>query len=104
VGEIRIRRDERTRVTGFSVCGVEADTTACTSAQHLLRAVTMSLVDYLHMAVESDATELVINRNDLHLDRELDAILETLVIGLKLLAEEYPGDLVVEEATVGVEV
>jgi hypothetical protein len=56
------------------------------------------------MAVESDATELLINRNDLHLDRELDAILETLVIGLKLLAEDHPGDLVVEEASVGVEV
>jgi len=104
VGEIRIRRDERSRVTGFSVRGVDSGTPAGTSAQHLLRAVTTSLVDYLHMTVESDATELLINRNDLHLDRELDAMLETLVIGLKLLAEEYPSDLVVEEATVGVEV
>jgi uncharacterized protein YsxB (DUF464 family) len=91
-------------VTGFGIRGVDATTPAGTSAQHLLRAVTASLVDYLHVAVESDAAEILVGRGDLHLDRELDAILETLVIGLKLLAEEYPSDLIVEEATVGVEV
>ena len=107
MGEILIRRDERTRVNALSVRDMDADTIAGTSAAHLLRAVTTSLVDYLHVTVESTAgptTELMIDRNDVHLNRELDAILETLVIGLKLLAEEYPGDLIVEEATVGVEV
>ena len=107
MGEILIRRDERTRVTAMSVRGVNADTEAGVIAAHLLRAVTMSLVGYLHVGVESTGgaeTELVIDRNDVHLNRELDAILETLVIGLKLLAEEYSGDLIVEEATVGVEV
>jgi len=107
VGEILIRRDERNRVTGLSVRDITGGTVAGTSSLHLLQAVTATLVDYLHVAVESsipDATELVIDRRDTHLDRELDAVLETLVVGLKLLAKEYPADLVVEEATIGVEV
>lgn len=107
MGEILIRRDERNRVTGLSVCDVDDQTVAGASALHLLRAVTATLVDYLHVGVESsipDAAELVIDRRDSHLDRELDAVLETLVVGLKLLAKEYPADLVVEEATIGVEV
>jgi len=107
VGEIRIRRDERARVTGLSVRDVSGDAPAGTIALHFLHAVTTSLVDYLHVSVETDAavpTEFLIDRSDVHLDRELDAVLETLVIGLKMLAEEHPGDLVVEEATVGVEV
>jgi uncharacterized protein YsxB (DUF464 family) len=48
--------------------------------------------------------ELAIDRCDTHLDRELDAVLETLVIGLRMLEREYPADLVVEEPAVGVEV
>ncbi len=107
MGDILIRRDERNRVTGLSVCEITDGTIAGASALHLLQAVTMTLVDYLHVGVEStipDATELVIDRCDTHLDRELDAVLETLVVGLRLLAKEYPADLVVEEASVGVEV
>ena len=107
MGEILIRRDERSRVNGLSVRNVEADSAAGRSALHLIQAVTSSLVDYLHVPVDSivtDATELLIDRDDAHLDRELDAVLATLVIGLRMLSEEYPGDLVVEEATVGVEV
>jgi uncharacterized protein YsxB (DUF464 family) len=39
-----------------------------------------------------------------HLNREIDAIMETLVIGLKQLAIEYAQDLVVHEETMGIQV
>jgi len=109
VGEILIRRDERNRVTDLVVRDVTIDTVAGTCALHQLKAVTTALVDYLHVTIESTGAdeidmEWAIDRCDAHLDRELDAVLETLVIGLKLLAEEFPADLVVAEATIGVEV
>jgi uncharacterized protein YsxB (DUF464 family) len=75
---------------------------------HLLSAVTTALIEYLHVHVESidgaEGTEISVERCDTHLDRELDAVLETLAIGLKMLEKESPADLVVEESTVGVEV
>ena len=107
MGEVLIQRDERNRVTGLSVRDLGGETAAGTSALHLVQAVTASLVDYLHITVESPESEapgLAINRCDTHLDRELDAVLETLIIGLKMLEKEYPADLVVVEPTVGVEV
>ncbi|MGB2982245.1 MAG: hypothetical protein WBC63_00080 [Candidatus Bipolaricaulia bacterium] len=107
MGEVLIQRDERNRVTGLIVRDVVGETVPGASALHLMQAVTTSLVDYLHVRVEStvaDAAELVVDRCDTHLDRELDAVLETLVIGLKMLSEEYPADLIVEEATISVEV
>jgi hypothetical protein len=108
VGEILIRRDDRNRVTGLVLRDVAADTLAGGIALHLLQAVTASLVEYLHLSVESnetdDGTEMTIDRCDTHLDRELDAVLETLVIGLKSVEREHPTDLVVEEPIVGVEV
>ena len=83
------------------------ETIAGASAFYLLQAVVGSLTDYLHVPVESsqsDATYLTIDRSDPHLDRELDAVLATLVRGLKMLEKEYPDDLLVQEATIGVEV
>jgi uncharacterized protein YsxB (DUF464 family) len=107
VGEVLIQRDERNRVTGLSVRDLGGETAAGKSALHLVQAVTASLVDYLHVTVESRESEapgLSIDRCDTHLDRELDAVLETLIIGLRMLEKEYPADLVVVEPTVGVEV
>lgn len=107
MGEVLIQRDERNRVTGLSVRDLGSETIAGTSALHLMQAVTASLVDYLHVPVRSPESEtigLAIDRCDTHLDRELDAVLETLIIGLKMLEKEYPTDLVVVETAVGVEV
>ena len=109
MGEVLIRRDERNRVTGLSLRDVGIETPAGASASHLLQTVTASLGEYLHVSVElaaasADEMDLSIERRDTHLDRELDAILETLVIGLKMLEKEHPADLVVEEPAVGVEV
>ena len=107
MGEILIQRDETNRITGLVVRDLAMETIAGASAFHLLQAVIGSLTDYLHVPVESsqsDATYLTIDRSDPHLDRELDAVLATLVRGLKMLEKEYPNDLLVQEATIGVEV
>jgi len=109
VGEVLIRRDERNRVIGLSLRDVGSETAAGANASCLLQVVNASLGEYLHVGVElaaddGDEMDLSIDRRDTHMDRELDAILETLVIGLKMLEKEHPTDLVVEEPTVGVEV
>jgi len=107
LGEILVQRDEKGRVVGLTMRDVPLETAAGTSVLHLLQAVATSLTDYLHVPVETSVaneTYLLIDRSDLHLDRELDAILETLVIGLRMLEKEYSVELAVQEATVGVEV
>jgi uncharacterized protein YsxB (DUF464 family) len=77
------------------------------SAAILLRAVAESLTEYLHVAVESsfeDEFSLEVDRRDQYLDREIDAVLATMRSGLRLVARDYPAELMVHEATVGVEV
>ena len=107
LGEILIQRDEKNRVVGLTLRGISLDTPAGPSTLHLLQAVTTSLTEYLHVPVETsgtDETHILITRSDQHLDRELDAVLETLVIGLRMLEKEYSTELLVHEATVGVNV
>lgn len=107
MGEAVIHRDDRGRIVGLTLRDLGSSTTAGTSAGHFLQAASASLLEYLHVPVavagEVDA-DFTIDRSDTHLDREIDAVLETLVIGLRMLEREYPSDLVVQEATVGVEV
>ena len=76
-------------------------------ALRFLRASVSSMTDYLHLTPEyalGKRVQLSIDRGAPHLNREIDAIMETLVIGLKQLASEYSGDLVIHEATVGIHV
>ena len=91
----------------MTVRDVPLYTVAGTSTLHLLQAVTASLSEYLHVPVITsgkDETHILITRTDQHLDRELDAVLETLVIGLRMLEKEYSAELLVHEATIGVNV
>lgn len=74
---------------------------------HLVQAASTSLLEYLHVPVTvADAEDVgfAIDRSDAHLDREIDAVLETLVIGLRMLEREHPSEFVVQEATAKVEV
>ncbi len=107
MGEALIHRDDRGRIVGLTLRDVGPSTAAGTSAGYFLRAASASLSGYLHVPVVADGGfegSLTIDRSDTHLDREIDAVLETLVIGLRMLEREYPSDLVVQEATVGIEV
>jgi len=107
VGEVLIHRDDRGRVVGVALRDAEPSTAAGASASSFLAAVTASLSEYLHVpvaGVEGIDAEITVDRSDTHLDREIDAVLETLVIGLKMLERDHPADLVVQDATIGVEV
>ena len=107
MGEVVIQRDERGRIVGLTMQAEGMSPSAKASATNLLRAVTESLTDYLHVTVESsfeDEMYLEIDRSDQHVDREIDAILATMGSGLRLVEREYPDELMVRDATVGVEV
>ncbi len=107
MGEALIHRDDRGRIVGLTLRDVGPSTAAGASAGHFLQAASASLSEYLHVPVavgDEFGGNLTIDRSDTHLDREIDAVLETLIIGLRMLEREYPSDLVVQEATVGIEV
>ena len=107
MGEAVIHRDDRGRVVGVALRDVEPSTMAGASANSFVGAVAASLSEYLHAPIigaEVGDAGITVDRSDTHLDREIDAILETLVIGLKMLERQHPADLVVQDATIGVEV
>jgi hypothetical protein len=94
-------------VVGVALHDVEPSTAAGATASSFMAAVAASLSEYLHVpvsGVEGIDAEVTVDRSDTHLDREIDAVLETLVIGLKRLERDHPADLVVLDATIGVEV
>ena len=106
--EILVQRDEQNRIVGLAARGGEEGSVAMIGTLQFLRAAAVAMTEYLHVE-EADLSageeiEFVINRSDPHLNREIDAIMETLVIGLRMLATDYPGEVVVHEATVGLKV
>ena len=107
MGEAVIQRDERGRIVGLTIQPSGMSDPAKASATTLLRAIADSLTDYLHVSVESsfaDEIFLEIDRSDQHLDREIDAVLAVMGSGLRFVERDYPAELVVHEATVGVEI
>ncbi len=107
MGEAVIQRDERGRVVGVTMQADGMSDIAKASAATLLQAVAESLSEYLHIAVASsfgDDLSLEVDRRDQYLDREIDAVLATMKSGLRLVERNYPAELMVHEATVGVEV
>lgn len=107
MGEALIQRDERGRVIGLTMQVDGMSALARATATNLLRAVAESLAEYLHVAVESSFADemcLEIDRSDQHLDREIDAVLATMGSGLRIMEREYPTELMVRDAAVGVEV
>ena len=105
--EIWIQRDETGRIVEVVGQGLRVETPAAEAALRFLRAVETTMRDYLHVDAELSTeagVRLVVDRQDFHLHREIDAVTEGLVIGLRQLAAEYPADLEVNEPTVRVEV
>lgn len=107
MGEAVIHQDERGRVIGVSLQADGMSAPAKASATTLLRAVAESLAEYLHVSVDTsfeDDISLEVDRRYPYLDREIDAVLATMRSGLRLVQRDYPAELMVHEATVGVEV
>ena len=107
MGEIIVQRDERNRIVSLTGQGLQVESPAAMNARYFIQAAVAAMIEYLHLNPVYHLEEemlLSLDRRDPHLDREIDAILETLLIGLKLLAKEYPGDIVLHEATVELKV
>lgn len=107
MGEIIVQRDDRNRILGLSGQGIGEDNLADAAALRFLRAAIATMTDYLHVTPNyslDETVQLVIDRTDQHLNREIDAIMEALVTGLKALGVEYSEDFVVHEATVEIQV
>ena len=103
--EIWIHRDERNRVVEIVSQGIADEPTAFDLVLRFLRSADATLREYLHVGVQLSTEEevrLLVDRQDAHLDREVDAVMEGLAIALHMLADDYPTDLAVNEPTVKV--
>ena len=107
MGEIIVQRDEEGRIVALIGEGMGEPNVATRSGMYFLRAAESALSEYLHLSpvlTTTDAVRMIVDRSDPLLNREIDAVMETVVRGLKLLAQDFPEDLVVHEATLGVKV
>ncbi len=107
MGEIVVSRDEHNRILGLNGQGIDCSSGPGVAALRFIEASVASMTGYLHLAPGYSAGKVMtlsVDRSAPHLNREIDAIMETLVIGLKQLAIEYAQDLAVHEETVGIQV
>lgn len=107
MGEVLVQRDDTGRLTGFAGRDLGSDASLVAEVVRLFEAAASVLADYLHVSAECSLTEdpvLTVDRGDSHLDRELDAILETLLIAFRLLERDRAGEIAVHEGSIGVEV
>ncbi len=106
MAEVVLERDEEGRVHTVRLRSDE--TAAGVAAEVLVDASLRTLRNYLHLApqVELDRGEMhvTVDRSDPFLDREVDAVVETLVWGMRALKERQPEDLVFHDATPQVKV
>ncbi len=107
MGEVLVQRDEANRIVGFVARGLSPEMLPGIGVFQLLRAGSAALTEYLHVPTDSSLSEemyIAVDRSDPHLTREVDAVLEMLAIGFRLLERDCPDDLIVHDAAVGVEV
>ncbi len=107
MGEVIVQRDEEGRIVALVGEGMGEPNAATRSGMYFLRAAESALSEYLHLSPSLTATDevrLIVDRSDPLLNREIDAVMETVVRGLKLLARDFPSEFAVHEATLGVKV
>lgn len=102
--EAVIERDEDGRVHTVTLHGEETPEGRVATA--LVEAPVLGLREYLHLdpeiTREGNAFRLIVDRSDFFLDREVDAVMETMVLGLRSLARA--GHIVVREVGESVKV
>jgi len=95
--EAVIERDEDGRVQTVTLRGEETPEGRVAAA--LVEAPILGLRHYLHLdpevTREGNTVRLVVDRSAFFLDREIDAVMETMVLGLRSL--ERAGQIVVRE-------
>ncbi|MEA3355819.1 MAG: hypothetical protein U9Q23_00510 [Candidatus Bipolaricaulota bacterium] len=105
MGEILIQRDEQNRISGLTVRAVCPESEATVSTRHFLQATATSMDEYLRLNPQlsmGQEMHLGIDRSTPSLNREIDAILATLLIGFRLLEQEYPDELSIHDEAVSV--
>lgn len=104
--EVLIERDEEGKVQAVTLQGEDSAEGLAVTA--LVEAPVLGMRDYLRLSpeVEQEGQTLRfrVDRRDSFLDRELDAILETMVLGLRSLERSRPGRLAIREMGLDVKV
>ncbi len=105
---VEILRDTDKKIFGFRSRGHAGYAEAgqdivCAGVSTLLQTAVLGLEEYLKLdpKVEQEQGWLHCQlERDIFLNREIDAVLETMVLGLKALARQYPQHLQVAEEVV----
>ncbi len=105
--DVMIERDNEGRIQAIALQG-EEETAEGLAASVLIDASLVTLRDYLHLGpevkVEEDRRQMVIDRTDLFLDREIDAVLEVVLQGLRTLKRRRPDGLELRDVDMDVKV
>ncbi len=104
--EVLIERDEEGRVQSVTLRGDDSPEAYAASA--LVEAPVLGMRHYLHLSPQAyqdgETFRFQVDRSDIFLDRELDAILETMVLGLRSLEWDRPDRVAVREIGLDVKV
>lgn len=105
--KIRIDRDKDRRIIGFSSSGhsgyaKKGEDIVCAGVSAILQTALMGLRDYLSLEVDTKRGNGYLKVSTGNVDKEsrrlVDAILETMVIGLRYIEQDYKGYVkVIEE-------
>lgn len=102
--EVVVERDEDGRVLAVTLRGDGSPEARVASA--LVEAPVRGLREYLHLqptvSREGSVIRFEVDRSDFFLDREVDAVMETMVLGLRSLARE--GGILLREVGEGIRV
>lgn len=105
--DVTIERDTDGRIQAITLQGGEESSEGL-AASILVDASLLTLRDYLHLApevkVEGAGRQVLVDRTDLFLDREIDAVLEVVVRGLRALKRRRPECLELRDASMDVKV
>ncbi len=105
--EVRIERDDDGKIRSVSF-RKEGEGPEALAARALVEAPLLGMREYLRLSPVATKDEAglsyLVDRSDPFLDRELDAILETMVLGLRSLERERPESVVVREVGLDVRV
>jgi len=105
--DVTIERDSDGRIQAISVRGGE-DTPEGLAASVLVDGSFLTLQEYLHVSPEvkldSGGRQMVIDRSDMLLDREIDAVLEVVLRGLRTLQNQRPDGLELRDVSMDVKV
>jgi uncharacterized protein YsxB (DUF464 family) len=105
--KVEIVRDEDGKVSEFRSKGhngFDADDKdiVCAGASALLQTTVLGLESYLRLDPEVEHEKGWLScklERDVYLNREIDALVETMILGLRALENSYPDHIQVEEVS-----